>query len=303
MIKLKINEFIAKTVRVVRNPTKTFIKAFPQVFWRSYAKKARQAGFDHLYLILSFDCDTNEDIAAAEQIHAWLQARGLKAVYAVPGDQLQKGASTYRRLAEDGAEFINHGALPHTEWRDGRYWSVTFYREMSPQAIVEDIHRGHEIVKQVTGKEPTGFRVPHFGLFQEQHELSFLHKTLFGLGYVFSSSTIPQFAMRYGPIWQTDGIIEIPLSGAFHSPLSIFDSWTHIISPRQAMIRETYKNIFLNTINELSKRKITGIINYYVDPVHIYRSAAFYEALVYALDRGISFSTYSQYTEWIKTSD
>ena len=181
-------------------------RLLPSPLWKAYGRKAKAQGFDRLYFALSCDCDTPEDAEAAARLHEWLTPRGMKATYAVPGEQLVAAAATYKRLAEDGAAFINHGARPHAEWRNGRYWSITFYHEMSPAQVVDDIKEGDRILREVIGRAPSGFRAPHFGLYQRPEELQTLHGALVGLGYRFSTSTVPALGLRRGPI--------VPMNGA-----------------------------------------------------------------------------------------
>src|SRR5215212_2912524 len=95
----------------------------------AYAEKAKEAGVDRLTLYLTFDCDTDEDAKAALELDPWLRARGIRAAYAVPGAQLQRAADCYRILKAAGAEFLNHGASPHTEWKGDRYVPITFYNQ------------------------------------------------------------------------------------------------------------------------------------------------------------------------------
>ena len=47
---------------------KVVYRLFPNLFWQSYADKARRAGLESLYFIMSFDCDTPEDARAAQEI-------------------------------------------------------------------------------------------------------------------------------------------------------------------------------------------------------------------------------------------
>src|SRR5262245_54263038 len=93
----------------------------------AYGAKARAQGFDRLLLYLTFDCDTDEDAAAALELDPWLRARGIRGAYAVPGTQLIRAADSYQRLMAAGAAFLNHGYVPHAEWREDRYVPVTFY--------------------------------------------------------------------------------------------------------------------------------------------------------------------------------
>lgn len=86
-----MSTLIATLSRSVRHPIRSVSHLYPKIFWPQYARKVRQQGLSRFYLILSLDCDTIEDIDAAEKEHSWLQTRGLKATYAVPGQQLERG--------------------------------------------------------------------------------------------------------------------------------------------------------------------------------------------------------------------
>lgn len=260
---------------------------FPQLLWRQYIQQAHQLGLNQLYLILSFDCDTAEDADAANQIDAWLRKHNLKATYAVPGEQLEQGAQVYRHLADMGADFINHGARSHAQWRGNRYWSITFYHQMPPHKVIEDIQRGHEIVTRTIGRPPVGFRAPHFGLFQGKAQLALQYDTLRSLGYCYSTSTVPQTAMQYGPIFDVGGLYEVPLSGSYQRYLNILDSWGNIVSPQQPVLTDRYADLFIQTVNRLLALNIPGVLNYYVDPAHVYKSEAFFRAISYAIERGI----------------
>jgi hypothetical protein len=253
----------------------------------AYSQRARAQGFDRLYVLMSFDCDTPEDIPAAEQLDMWLRERNIPATYAVPGAMLQQGAEVYRRIADAGAEFINHGALPHTERRDGRYWSVTFYHEMSPYQVAEDIQRGHEIVKQVIGKTPVGFRAPHFGNFQKPEQREMIYAVLREFGYGYSSSTLPELGFQHGPVVDVGGLWEVPLSGTIEAPYSVFDSWSHVVSPYKPVVREEYGDLFIRTLARLLELEVCGVLNYYVDPAHIVRAPAFYCALEFMSAHGV----------------
>lgn len=266
----------------------------PLPFWRAYDRKARAQGFDRLYMVLSFDCDTDEDIAAAQHIHKWLGERGVRGVFAVPGVQLRKGATTFRSMSDEGAEFINHGAAAHTEWRDGRYWSVNFYDQMSREQVERDIRRGHEVVTEVTGKSPRGFRAPHFGHFQQSEQLAWLYSLLGKLGYEYASTTVPPYLLKYGPSVDREGVTEFPVSGRYYAPLQIFDSWGYLRSPYRPKVTESYGSEFIRSVKALMIHGIHGVANYYVDPAHVVESQSFFSALTYCLDAGLPIVTYSQ---------
>lgn len=274
--------------------TKIRYRLFPGGFWRAYDRKAREMGFDRLYLVLSFDCDTDEDIDAAKRIHQWLTERGARGVFGVPGVQLEKGAATFRQMAVEGAEFINHGAAAHTEWRDGRYWSVNFYDQMSLEEVELDIRRGHEITAAVTGKAPLGFRAPHFGHFQQPEQLAWLYALLRELGYRYASTTVPRFLLKYGPCGDVGGLVEFPVSGRYRAPLQIFDSWGYLPSPRQPRVTERYGEEFILSVKTMLSRRINGIANYYVDPAHVVNSPGFFAALDYCRGSSLNPITYNQ---------
>lgn len=259
----------------------------PAWVYRRYSRLSRLQGLNRLYLILSFDCDTPEDIPAAEQVHTHLKGLGVKTTFAVPGQILELGAETFRRLSHDGADFINHGAMPHAEWRDGRYWSVTFYNEMSPEAVWEDIRCGHEILERVIGRAPTGFRAPHFGLLQDPQDLAILHAASRELGYRFSTSTPPSAAFQFGPTWKINGIFEIPVSGSYTHPLTILDSWSQVVSPQKPMLQDKYASLLKHTVDKLLEQDLSGVLNYYIDPAHVYKNEVFLSAISYAVERGI----------------
>jgi peptidoglycan/xylan/chitin deacetylase (PgdA/CDA1 family) len=254
---------------------------------RAYGRLARAAGIDRLYLFLSFDCDTDEDIAAAVEIDPWLRKHGIRTTYAVPGRQLEKGAGTWRRLAEAGATFMNHGGLPHAERRDDRYHSITFYAEMSPEEVVADIERGDRCVRNFVGVAPRGFRAPHFGLYQRPEQIELVHATARRLGYAYCSTTIPAYALSHGPLVRLDGLIEIPCFGSWRAPESILDSWTYLADRRNYRLQDTYYELFAETVERMLGEGIPGILTYYADPSHVLDQAPFHRAIELIAARGV----------------
>jgi peptidoglycan/xylan/chitin deacetylase (PgdA/CDA1 family) len=298
-----MKDSIIRTLKAIRHPVRTVRQLLekperppdtPQTLppqqdtiFIEYGRLARQQGFEHLCVVLSFDCDTPEDISAAEHVHTWLSKRGLKATYAVPGTQLLEGAQTYRRIFEMGADFINHGARPHMEWRDGRYWSITFYNEMTPEEVIEDIKKGHEICQKVLDCSPVGFRAPHFGYFQAEEQRGLMYATLKQLGYRYDTSTLPQFGLTYGPFVDVGNLYEVPLCGSYADPYTILDSWNYTYSPYYPVVKQNYASLFMETVDRLLALDVPGVLNYYVDPAHVFRSDAFYQAMAYVLERGL----------------
>jgi peptidoglycan/xylan/chitin deacetylase (PgdA/CDA1 family) len=188
-------------------------------------------GLSKPMFLLSFDCDTDRDIACVWDVHARLRDMGIMPVYAVPGEILERGSQTWRRIGDSGAEFINHGYREHTIFRDGRYISTLFYGQMSPEDVETDIVKGHETVTALIGRAPEGFRTPHFGTFSTDAQLRRLHAIIRRLGYRFSTSTIPYVALRHGPLTQRYGVAELPVAGCVDYPMQILDSYGFRFAP------------------------------------------------------------------------
>jgi hypothetical protein len=274
-------------------------KITPDLLFRRYGKLAQMQGFDRLYIILSFDCDSPEDIPAAKIIHSYLNERGLKGTFAVPGHLLKEGADVYRRLSEDGADFINHGALPHVEKRNGRYWSKTFYNEMSVGEVIEDIKDGHQIFNSVIGHPPIGFRAPHFGTILNPLLIKNIYRVLQELKYQYSSSTMPISGYRFGPVQKINGLHEIPLSGSYNHPLDVLDSWSNVISPYNPIVKNEYAVQLIQTVEHLMNLNVGGVLNYYVDPAQVIENESFFRALDFLVERDVPSLYYPELIEML----
>lgn len=255
---------------------------------RNYGQKARASGFEQLYLFLSFDCDTDQDISASTEIHAFLAALGIKMTMAVPGTQLHRGADTYAALAAKGVEFINHGFQPHAEWSDDRYVSATFYHEMPAEAVEADMRAGDAAVRDVIGRAPLGFRAPHFGMFQAPAQLALVHSVAQRLGYSYCSTTIPSYGHAHGPAVDVGGeVIELPTFGSAHAPTTILDSWTYLTDRRDYVLGADYEELLVETVEVMLRHSIPGLLTWYADPSHVVGQAPFYRAMEHVARRGI----------------
>jgi peptidoglycan/xylan/chitin deacetylase (PgdA/CDA1 family) len=252
-----------------------------------YASLCEAAGVDRLYLLLTFDCDTDGDIDAAPALHRELERRGIKAGYAVPGVQLEKGAPAWRRIAERGAEFLNHGGRAHAEFRDGRYWPITFYDKLGEGEVAQDVQRGHQLVLDVLGVRPVGFRAPHFGSFQRPEQLAQLYKVLRPLRYTYASTTIPEWALTRGPFIAMDGLVEIPTMGSFRNPRTLLDSWTYLTDRTHYTLGNDYYELFEETLREMTARRLPGVLTYYADPSHVFGQRPFEQTLEVITQYGI----------------
>lgn len=267
----------------------------PRLLYERQERAAARMGFDRLWMILSFDCDTPDDIAVAWEVHARLLDMGVLAHYAVPGALLREGADVYRRIAATGAEFINHGGRNHTYFDEeaGVYRSCFFYDRQTREDVLADIRQGHEAVLEVIGKAPRGFRTPHFGTFRRPEEIAFLHGVLRGYGYAYSSSTLPVYGFHRGPAVALDELIELPVSARHGQPLQIFDSWNYYRAPGRILSEEDYLRDADRLADAMKGR--VGLVNLYADPCHVAGEETFFEAirLLRAVAEPTSFSDLS----------
>jgi peptidoglycan/xylan/chitin deacetylase (PgdA/CDA1 family) len=254
----------------------------------AYAAKARAQGFDRLVLYLTFDCDTDEDAAAALQLDPWLRSRGIRAAYAVPGAQLERAADSYLWLKQAGAAFLNHGYQPHAQWQEDRYVPVTFYEQMSATEVEADIRRGHETATAVIGEAPRGFRAPHFGSFQSPEQLALIYRVARNLGYLYCSTTIPQVALDHGPMVARNGVFELPLFGSHLAPTTILDSWTYLEDRKTFRLGQAYFELFRDTVDYMQTKDLSGVLAYYVDPAHVIGQQPFLDAMELIAERGIA---------------
>jgi hypothetical protein len=244
-----------------------------------YRTMAARAGLDRLYLVLSFDCDTPDDIEVAWSVHEKLLRSGICASYAVPGTLVAQGADVYQRIAATGAEFLNHGGRSHTyfDTKLGEFRSNFFYDQQSRDVLKQDIEEGDRIVTEVIGQKPIGYRTPHFGTFQRPDQLLFLHEVLRGLHYTYSTSTTPFAGMRYGPAFTRFGLMEFPVSGQGSDPLSILDSWGCFRAPDRVLAAEDYSREALGMARLLAPGP--GILNFYADPCHVVDQPIFFDTM------------------------
>ncbi len=235
-----------------------------------YVALCRQCGIDRLYLLLTFDCDTDFDIAVVADLARDLKRRGIASGYAVPGSQLQKGGDVWASVAREGAEFLNHGGRAHAEFRDDRYWPITFYEQLPADAVVADIELGDRITREVTGTAPEGFRAPHFGSFQSPEQLDLIYSTVRRLGYTYCSTTTPATALSHGPVVSGGhGIIELPTMGSYRNPTTLLDSWTYLTNRVHYTLGDEYYELFAETIERMQALRLPGLLTYYADPSHV----------------------------------
>lgn len=262
---------IAERIRLRRDPGSIYSR---------HSAQARRLGLDGLHLILSFDCDTTEDIDSAWGVHERLLEMDVQPAYAVPGALLRRGADVYRRIAATGSEFLNHGDAEHTYFDEqrGRYASCFFYDQIGQGRVRIDVEAGDRSVREVLEVAPRGFRAPHFGTYQRPSDLRFLHSVLGELGTSYSSSTGPSYGLRYGPLFRRFGLDEFPVSGMASAPREILDTWSCFEAPDRKRTSADFRNEAEALAREFGAAG-SGIINIYGDPSHIHDHEEFFDGI------------------------
>lgn len=249
-------------------------------YWKKYFEHVDNLNLERSAFILSFDCDAEEDYKVAREMHKRLTDLGIKSTYAVPVQLLQRGETEYKYVLDNGAVFINHGYRKHTFWDPMRDVNASsfFYDKLPAEVWKEDIHLAHEYMTKFSPAPINGFRTPHFGTFQMTGQIQQLHEELKKVGYAYSSSSTPYYLMKNGFKNNKHGIIEIPVTGSFKTPMTILDSWNYFKSPLRKFTPDNYlENIsgFVDMIR--TGRKI--FLNLYADPSHVAGSEQFYAAM------------------------
>lgn len=278
---------IRRLLRPWRGQAQQALAKPPTAQFDRYLAVAREIGLYRPYLFLSFDCDTDLDAEAAEEVHGFLESLGIKATYAVPGAQLLKSPEPYQRLAARGAEFMNHGGRPHAEWREDQWVGITFYDGMTPAEAEADIRRGHDIVTEVIGRAPAGFRAPHFGCYQKPEQVALLHRTAASLGYRYCSSTIPSFGLESGPAYESHGLIELPCFGSVRNPGTILDSWTYLTDRKHYALGDPYYELMAETVDWFVERQAPVVFTWYADPCHVLNQIPFMRAMEHMAKAGV----------------
>lgn len=238
----------------------------------NHSRACRRLGLDGLRVVLSFDCDTDEDIDVVGGVHERLGALGVVPAYAVPGELLERGSDVYQSIAATGAEFLNHGFRQHCELDAATrtYVSSFFYDEIGTAAVEEDVRAGHDAVLRVLGQEPRGFRSPHFGTFQRPSQLRFLHRLLASLGYRYSSSTAPIRGLLRGPVLRTRaGVAELPVCGRRDQPRRVLDTWSFRFAPGRQVEAADYVVQVLELRDAYAGKGRPGVLNLYADPSQV----------------------------------
>jgi hypothetical protein len=168
---------------------------------------------------LSFDVDFFADVKVLPMLVAILDEYSIKASFAVIGMMVEQYPAEHKLLVGAGHEIVNHtySHPNHLELTPSR-----FFDRISLEEQEEEIRRCDEVIRNVLGVKPIGFRTPHFG----NQYASSVYGILRKLGYLYSSSTVAPHTPSFGyPFKERQGIWEFPVSTCPMHPFTTFDTW------------------------------------------------------------------------------
>jgi hypothetical protein len=108
--------------------------------------------------------------------------------------------------------------------------------------------------------------------------MTYLHSVLQSLAYRYSTSTMPRFGLRHGPISRRFGLPEFPLTGAPESPHELLDTWGFFAAPDRVRNPDDYVRQARILADSLAVQG-AGVINVYGDPSHVHERSEFFEAI------------------------
>lgn len=118
-----------------------------------------------------------------ERLMAILRRHGVKATFFVLTKVAQVYPDLIRSIAADGHEIASHGH------------SHRLLTAMSPPAFADDVRRSIDILGELVGERPMGYRAPAFSVLPSTR---WAGPILADLGFQYSSSVFPIHHRRYG---------------------------------------------------------------------------------------------------------
>jgi len=141
-------------------------------------------------------------------IFAILERHRIKATFFILGAVAEIHPEAVRQIADNGHEIASHG------------YSHTMVYRLSPDEFREEIVRTDQLLTDITGIKPVGFRAPYF---------SITKKSLWALdilaenGYRYDASIYPGYNYRYGIPDAPDTIHRLPKTDLVEIPVSVME--------------------------------------------------------------------------------
>jgi hypothetical protein len=255
-------------------------KITPRLVWALRRRSMKSLKLTEPLIVVSCDCDTDEDTAAVLEIDTKFSQIGITPEYAVPGEVLVRGSSTYLQLHGRGRKFLNHGYFDHVTVLSNKPAENTFlYSDLSVFEIEDDMARGHTAIKDLFGSAPTGWRTPHFGSFEKRSQLKLIATLGKKFGYTYSSSSTGFHSLKHGQIDLSGFTAEIPITGHGSAGLGVLDSWSFLRNKADSNSFDS--PAFFAELRQIINRfeGINFLLNIYLDPRFLPKTEIFWDEL------------------------
>ena len=202
----------------------------------------------------------------------------LKIVLAIPAQLIAKNKELIINLIKTyEIEFLNHGYYLHTEFKKEEeiYEPIFSYEQKNLEFIKKDIRLAHYFFNDELNIKLRGFRAPHFGEINYRKKKQ-IFKYLNSLGYKFSTSSIYDLAYFNGPIFKSEGIIEITVTGCADNQSLMLDSWSYLIKKDDKLCLSPEYLLELKKLNKVLNNDSFNFINIYADPSHVVKNENFF---------------------------
>lgn len=254
-----------------------------------------------VYILVSFDCDRSIDTEALPGLGKILKTYDVPCSIATTGILVEQNPEVYRRFLANGHLLMNHGYSLHTNDNHRKeIYSTFFYNDVAWDFIRDEIAKAQDTYEKYLGIQVSGFRVPHFGTFQEKNKIHELYSILSHEGLKYSSSlmTLPMRLFQMNFIGN-DKIVEVPLSNRVDLPFSVVDSHTLIHTPSRLHIKDRFYKAFVRMVDVALESKESMFINFYADPSQVVYEPQFAASLKYARSKGpaIQFMNYESFVK------
>lgn len=140
-------------------------------------------------------------VVGARRILELLRARGIKSTWFIPGHTIESYPASVKSIFEAGHEIAHHGWTHRVP--------ATLGREVEEQELV----RGNEAIKSLTGQYARGYRSPSWDLSPFSVELLLQH------GFVYDSSLMGNDYLPYQVRHNDDVSLERPIVRGKHTSL------------------------------------------------------------------------------------
>ena len=209
-------------------------------------------------IILSFDCDLEEDVRVYPILVGKMREVGIQGCFACIGTYVRMFPDEHRLLVEHGHEIMNHTMThPHHRVLNPH----RRFNQLADDELRREIEEAHEVIESVLGVQCKGFRSPHFGGLHTRRVYPILRQ----LGYEYSSSTIATRTPTLGRPFKEAGVWEIPLTPSLKDAFTCPETW----AIRRAT-RRRYKDAreFVDEIKKILEIGMgrVSVLNFYFDP-------------------------------------